>query len=86
MVDERRSRNAEEIIFMFESLEFIGFTVGTVGKVFISYTAIVVHRRFQKEHRVDEKLFEVMRRESIVGILGMILIVAGYFIEVPGRF
>ena len=68
------------------TVEFIGFTLGTVGKLLIAYTAIMVHYRVRKEHRIDEKVFRVMRLEHLLGIAGILCIVAGYLLEIPGRF
>lgn len=67
------------------SAEFIGFTVDVIGKILVAYTAIAVHRRVWKEHRIDGKVFREMRREQIVGVLGIILIIAGYFLQLPAK-
>jgi hypothetical protein len=32
---------------------------------------------------VDARVFKSMRREQIIGMLGMFLIVAGYFMQIP---
>ena len=62
-----------------------GFTIDVIGKIMIAYTAITVHRRFFKEHRVDERVFRAMKREQWVGIVGVIFIIAGYFMQLPGK-
>lgn len=68
------------------SFEFLGFTIGTIGKLLIAYTAIAVHYRVRKEHKIDKRVFKTMRREQVWGILGVALIVIGYVMEVPTRF
>ena len=68
------------------TLEFIGFTLGTIGKIFIAYTAIRVHYRFRKEHKIDEFVFRAMKKEQFYGILGVALIIVGFFLELPERF
>ena len=65
--------------------EFIGFTLDVVGKVMVAFTAIMVHRRFRKEHKVDERIFRAMRREQLFGIIGIIFIILGFLLQVPGK-
>lgn len=59
-------------------MEIIAFTLDTIGKLLISYTAIRIHYRFWKEHKIDEKVFKTMRREQVLGILGIVFMVLGY--------
>ncbi len=66
-------------------MEFIGFTLEIIGKVMIGFTAIAVHHRFLMEHKVDRAVFKTMKREQIVGVLGIILIVIGYILQAPGK-
>lgn len=67
------------------TMEFIGFTLDVIGKIMVAYTAIAVHRRVWKEHRIDGKVFREMRREQIIGALGIILIIAGYILQTPSK-
>ena len=66
-------------------LAFIGFTIDVIGKILIAYTAIRVHHRFWKEHRVDERVFRVMKKEQLLGIIGIALIVLGYILQAPSK-
>lgn len=65
---------------------FIGRTFDVVGKILIAYTAIMVHHRFRKEHKIDDPVFNEMKKEQILGIAGIVLIVLGYLFEVSPRF
>ena len=56
-------------------------TLDLLGKVLISYTALSVHHRVRKEHKIDDKVFYAMRRESLLGVIGIILMVVSYVIE-----
>jgi len=47
----------------------------------VGFTAIMVHHRVWKEHKIDEKVFQEMRRERLIGIVGLTCIILGYFIE-----
>ena len=61
----------------------IGETLDVVGKIMIAFTVLMVHHRFRKEHKVDEKVFKAMRREQVIGLLGIAFIVIGYFLRLP---
>lgn len=65
------------------NLEFIGFTLDVIGKIMVAFTAIMVHYRFRKEHKVDERVFRSMRREHLLGIIGIALIILGFFLQAP---
>lgn len=60
----------------------LGFTLDLFGKLLVSFTAIMVHHRVQQEHKIDKAVFRSMRREQALGILGMILMFAGYLAHV----
>lgn len=66
-------------------LEIIGRTIDVIGKIMVAFTAIMVHHRFLEEHQVDEQVFKTMKRERYVGIVGMIMMVMGYVIEIIGK-
>ncbi|PIR96295.1 MAG: hypothetical protein COT92_01845 [Candidatus Doudnabacteria bacterium CG10_big_fil_rev_8_21_14_0_10_42_18] len=63
------------------NIKLIGETLDVLGKLMIAYTAISVHWRFRKEHKVDDVVFKEMRREQIIGIMGMILLIVGYLLR-----
>ena len=62
-------------------MQILSRTFDVIGKVLVAYTALRVHHRFREEHKVDEKVFKEMKRESSLGILGIVLILAGYILE-----
>ena len=66
-------------------MELFGATLDLIGKILIAFTALRVHYRFRKEHKVDERVFRAMRREHILAILGIILIILGYLLQLPGK-
>lgn len=68
------------------SLTFLGNTLSTTGTILVSYMAIAVHYRVRKEHKIDETVFKHMKREQIVGFVGIVLILIGYLLEVPSQF
>lgn len=67
-------------------LIFLGKTLDVLGKILIAYTAIMVHHRFRKEHKIDEFVFSEMRKEQVLGVVGIVLIIVGYLLEVSPSF
>lgn len=63
-------------------LELFGFTIHTMGEILVGYTAIMVHHRVWKEHKIDEVVFQEMRKERFMGIIGLVLIVIGFTIQI----
>ena len=70
---------------MLEKLAFVGFTLDVVGKLLIAYTAIRVHHRYWRRHKVDEVVFKAMGRESKFGLWGIVLIILGYLLQLPTK-
>ncbi len=68
------------------SAEAIGFFLDVVGKVLVSWTAIAVHYRVRKEHKIDKRVFASMHREYVVGLIGILFIIVGSYIEYMARF
>ena len=66
-------------------LNVIGFTLDVVGKIIVGYTAIAVHHRFHREHCVDEKVFQEMKREQKYALLGIGMIIIGYALQLPHK-
>lgn len=67
------------------NLGFLGFTLDVIGKIMVAYTAIAVHRRVWKEHKIDKAVFAAMRNEQIIGIIGIVLIVIGYILQISTK-
>jgi rRNA processing protein Gar1 len=66
-------------------MEIVGFTLDVLGKIMVAFTAIMVHHRFRKEHKVDEKVFRSMRREQAIAVVGILLIIAGFILQFPAK-
>jgi len=67
------------------NIELLGFILDVIGKVMVAYTAIMVHRRFWKEHTIDEKVFTAMKSEQVIGVLGIALIIIGFLLQIPSK-
>jgi len=68
------------------NLEFIGFTIEVLGKVMVAFTAVMVHHRVWKEREINAKTFKTMKREQIIGIIGISFIIIGYALQAPYKF
>jgi len=60
---------------------FLGLTLGVFGKVLLGVTVINVHAHIVHERKIDMDVLKEMRRERKLGILAVILILAGYVME-----
>lgn len=59
----------------------IGLTLDTLGKVMLGITVLMVHWHVLREHKIDADVLRSMRREQILGASGILLIVAGYILQ-----
>jgi len=66
-------------------MEILGFTLDVIGKLMVAFTAVMVHHRFFKEHKVNEQIFRIMKREQVIGIVGIVFIVIGYLLQLPAK-
>jgi len=62
-------------------MEIISSTFSFAGTVFIAYAALRVHHRVLYEHKMDEKVFKVMRREQVIGLAGVTMLTIGYVVN-----
>lgn len=61
---------------------FWGITLGTAGKVLAIVGVLFAHMKLAKERRVDNAVVHSLHTEKILTILGLVLIVIGYAMEV----
>jgi hypothetical protein len=60
---------------------FIGETITIAGEVIVAAMVITVHHKMKEKHTIDKSVSMIMGLEQIVGMLGIVLILVGYFIE-----
>lgn len=56
-------------------------TIELIGHIVIAYTAIAVHERVRKEHKITKAVYREMHRERKFALIGIALIVSGYILE-----
>lgn len=61
---------------------FWGLTLGTLGKVLLAVGVIIAHSGIVKERKIDSEVLRGFRIEHTITILGLILIIVGYFMEI----
>lgn len=64
------------------SLALIGLTLGTVGKILVVLSVLHMHHSLIVEHKVDKNVILSYKQERILTVIGLLLIVAGYVLEV----
>lgn len=61
---------------------FWGLTIGTIGKVLLGVGVMIAHSSLVKEKRIDMAVLRGYRIEHTITVIGLIMIVVGYFMEV----
>ncbi|MFH1611646.1 MAG: hypothetical protein ABIA83_03550 [Patescibacteria group bacterium] len=60
----------------------LGFTIQTIGEVMIGITILYVHHKMLREKKFDKKVFADIRIEQWTGLIGIIMIIFGYIIQI----
>jgi len=66
-------------------LTIIGFTIDVIGKVLLGLSVYFVHSKVAREGKIDKKVLMEMRREKRLALMGIILIVIGYSMQLPAK-
>lgn len=59
----------------------LGDIITVFGEVLVGWMAIAVHHRVRNEHKIDENVFKLMRKEDSLGKIGITLIITGLIIR-----
>ncbi len=62
-------------------LELVGDAIIVTGEILIAYTVITVHSRVRKEHALDKAVYREIKREHILAVLGIVMLVTGFLIR-----
>lgn len=62
-------------------LEIIALTSDVLGKILLGVSALLVHKRLKREQKIDKKVLKELKREQLISIFAIILIVVGYLIH-----
>jgi len=58
-----------------------GITLGTIGKLVLGIAVLRVHVYIIREHKIDNVVLQALKREQLVTLFGLALIIIGYAIE-----
>ena len=61
---------------------FWGLTIGAIGKVLLGVGVMIAHSSLVKEKRIDMVVIKGYRIEHALTVIGLIMIVVGYFMEI----
>lgn len=64
------------------NLNLVASTLDIIGKVMVAYTALSVHRRVWQEHQIDRAVFAAMKREQVIGVIGIVLMITAYLLDI----
>lgn len=56
----------------------VAATLNVIGEILIAYTALAVHRRVRREHKINRTVFRAMGREQALGVTGIVFLILGY--------
>ena len=62
-------------------IEFWAVTLDFAGKVLVAIMALIVHIKIMKEKRIDLVVLKEIYLEEILGILGILMLVAAYILK-----
>jgi hypothetical protein len=61
---------------------FWGLTLGTIGKILIAVAVLIAHGALAQEGKVDKLVLRSFKLEHAITIIGIILVLLGYYMEV----
>lgn len=64
------------------SILFWALTIGVIGKVMLAAGVIMAHSSLAHEHQVDQVVIRTFQKEQIITLVGITLIIIGYFMEI----
>jgi hypothetical protein len=68
------------------SYDLLALFLETPGTLMIAYAALRVHHRVLNEHKIDGKVFSIMKREQTVGKIGVAMVLIGFTFEIMAYF
>jgi hypothetical protein len=64
------------------NLLFWGLTISMVGKVMVAAGVLIAHSELAHEKRVDQLVLKSFKTERVLTVVGVLLIISGYFLEI----
>lgn len=67
------------------TLPAFGFILTTLGELLIGYSILKVHLGVRRERKIDKSVVSEISNEIWLTLLGMILIIIGFFLQLSSR-
>lgn len=64
----------------------LGLTLDTLGKILLGVSVIMVHKHIYQERQIDTDVLRAMKKEKIISIFSIFLIILGYFLQTLFHF
>lgn len=64
------------------NLLFWALTVGVIGKILLAVGVLIAHNELAHERKIDQLVLKSFRLEHSLTVAGIVLIVAGYGMEI----
>ncbi|MBI2888392.1 MAG: hypothetical protein HYY60_00890 [Parcubacteria group bacterium] len=64
------------------NLFITGLVLDTIGEIFIGLAVLMVHRHIMKEHKIDTDVLRTIKKERIVAVAGIFLILVGSLLQI----
>ncbi len=61
---------------------FWGLTIGVIGKLMLAVGVLLAHSEILNEKMIDNKVLMRFRTERVLALIGIVLILIGYIMEV----
>lgn len=62
-------------------MEMYGLIIHTLGELLVAATVLRVHHRIVHDKRVDQPVLKELKTEQVLGVLGALLILIGFCME-----
>jgi len=59
----------------------LGLAIGTFGKILLGVAVLRVHLGILHEHKIDNVVLRSIKREQMITLFGLALILIGFFLE-----
>ena len=66
-------------------IEIVGLTFEFIGTILIAISVFKVHTNVMRERKIDKNIIEEIRKERYLTLVGIILIILGYLLQLLTR-
>lgn len=67
------------------TLQVLGMICETIGGIAIAYTVFRVHEKLLEEKKVDQYVFQAIKIEQVIVIVGIIFMIVGFILQIVAQ-